>query len=419
MKVPTGTILSTANGVVRYPSLLPIPSFAAGNKSLMVILSIAAATAALKTFRLHRLTQWALPILFTLLCIQEFRLESLLIEDFTSYTGGKIYNNMVHYLQSSPESNENRRSIQLFHGFGANSLSFLNTISSFKEKAHIISTDLIGFGFNLRRNLDSCSDAVFSPLYNAQTSNAIADSHVAAEEYFIIGHSMGCVPAVIAAALRARSGQRVTLILEAPAFPLSPMTTCTTPLDAASATAMLQTLREPPIAPLKPTFFLLAPLQALCCGLLRLIIRRATHLRCFWRSGLQAAFFKADNILVPGYIGYSLPSQAKGFDHNFLRFVSSQFGSRMALSFASGFVASGLTVMDTLRCLVALGAKVVLVHGVHDKIVPLQCSRRIVSAISGIELIKLNDCGHIPHEEVPETFGTIIDQVMHQTTGHD
>ena len=53
-------------------------------------------------------------------------------------------------------------------------------------------------------------------------------------------------------------------------------------------------------------------------------------------------------------------------------------------------------------------AQVLIIHGEHDKLVPLANSRRLAAKIPNCQLEILPNCGHQPHEEHPEQFVEIV-----------
>ena len=62
----------------------------------------------------------------------------------------------------------------------------------------------------------------------------------------------------------------------------------------------------------------------------------------------------------------------------------------------------------TLDALRASGARVLIVHGDEDSIVPLANSRRLAEALPGAELAVMGGCGHMPHEEDPDAFVDLV-----------
>ena len=58
--------------------------------------------------------------------------------------------------------------------------------------------------------------------------------------------------------------------------------------------------------------------------------------------------------------------------------------------------------LEALRC---SGARVLIVHGDEDAIVPLENSRRLADALGPeAQLVVMRGCGHMPHEEDPDVF---------------
>jgi pimeloyl-ACP methyl ester carboxylesterase len=55
----------------------------------------------------------------------------------------------------------------------------------------------------------------------------------------------------------------------------------------------------------------------------------------------------------------------------------------------------------------------VILHGEQDNLVPIGNSCRM-SAVLGVPLIKISDCGHTPAEEVPQCFVQEVSRFVHQ-----
>ncbi|GIM17481.1 hypothetical protein Vretimale_20030 [Volvox reticuliferus] len=62
-----------------------------------------------------------------------------------------------------------------------------------------------------------------------------------------------------------------------------------------------------------------------------------------------------------------------------------------------------------LEALVASkGLPVLIIHGLFDKLVPASNSQRLARMLPGCELVLLDKCGHMPQEELPEIFVTLV-----------
>ena len=363
--------------------------------------------------------------MLALLALQELRFERSLIDNFTPYTGGQLFQDSIHYLQTRPIE-EVKPCLQLFHGFGASSLSFLSVLHHFHKlkSAHVFASDLVGFGFNRRSELSRLPQVIYSPRWNAAVSNQIVNSSsVRANEFVIIGHSMGAIPAIVATALRRYESPEVnlSLVLEAPALRLesSPGHMPAEQIIRNLALEAVSEYRNDSV--LKPTLLRrlvglpLLPLviiRWIGMAILRFLVRRLTQLDGLWNNGLKLAFYDFRKSTSPGPNGYRLPSKAKGFDKQFLNFVFSPARFR----YTNRFIGSGITALDALKALHFLGVRIILIHGKNDNVVPLTASRNIKAQLSGIELHEIDECGHIPHEEKPEVFNAILDSfVIHNS----
>ncbi len=59
-----------------------------------------------------------------------------------------------------------------------------------------------------------------------------------------------------------------------------------------------------------------------------------------------------------------------------------------------------------------IGVPVLIIHGRHDKIVPLEQSLRLADEIPGAELYIVEECGHVPQEECPEETEAVISDFL-------
>ncbi|GIL51728.1 hypothetical protein Vafri_7657 [Volvox africanus] len=54
------------------------------------------------------------------------------------------------------------------------------------------------------------------------------------------------------------------------------------------------------------------------------------------------------------------------------------------------------------------GLPVLIIHGLFDKLVPASNSQRLARMLPGSELVLLDKCGHMPQEELPEIFVSLV-----------
>jgi pimeloyl-ACP methyl ester carboxylesterase len=163
---------------------------------------------------------------------------------------------------------------------------------------------------------------------------------------------------------------------------------------------------------------------------LKLFLRKIVRSATFWRRGLSKAVGRK---CAPVFFtemswadGYRRPSCVKGWDDGMVRVVlaAATAGVNDVWAAESAKVAAAMrkespatcdaledmstdaaATLDALRC---SGARVLIVHGDEDAIVPLENSRRLAQALEGgdadVRLVVMRGCGHMPHEEDPDVF---------------
>lgn len=55
----------------------------------------------------------------------------------------------------------------------------------------------------------------------------------------------------------------------------------------------------------------------------------------------------------------------------------------------------------------APAVQVLIIHGRHDRLIPVQNSQRLASLLPHAQL-EVIECGHNPHEECPELFVNLV-----------
>ena len=56
--------------------------------------------------------------------------------------------------------------------------------------------------------------------------------------------------------------------------------------------------------------------------------------------------------------------------------------------------------------------QVLIIHGTKDALVPASNSRRLAALLPSAQLEVMEDTGHVPHEERPEQFLSIVQQFL-------
>ena len=382
-------------------------------------------------------------VFVALLTNQEVQLQNSLLVDFRSITKGfwsTVDNVIVHYLRCiSPSATAS--SLHMFHGFGANSLSWqpimkLFGIGSVSAVAH----DIPGFGFNPRKRSVPNSVSypiIYRPLWNARASLILGDNLVVDElgirtspsenPVILMGHSMGSVASMAAAAAvlydsiqtadnsdnlinkstsSITNKRSVTLVLVDPALSFSPEQKGKSPLRSPNnsmdprpnsmqnslnilqkvATAVRDSELVPNVKP-KPfgaISFLVGCISSILQLPMKIMLRRCVHTNWLWQKGLTFSNGEIGQTKKEDIFRYKLASMAKAFDTDFIDFAEAQKGPVSSVggaSFASCIIVPGVTQEDLLASLVDLGCRVVILHGTADRVIPYSTSVKMVQLV--------------------------------------
>lgn len=349
----------------------------------------------------------------------------------------------VHYkLRRPSRPGPPRFIVTCCHGFGANAWSWEKaTLAQLATAldATVVAHDSPGFGLTSRpTNL-----GWYVPTANAAIARRMLDvaarAHQSLDELtrggrakdrpgfrrVVVGHSMGGVAAVLAAG----AGDVDDVVLVAPALvPPRGDARTTTPGESSPAAALMGAFGR----------FLTATLAHAFAPFLKVVLRVFVRSASFWRRGLAKAVGRASaqKLLFEDLAwadGYRRPSCVRGWDDGMARVVVAACTGgvndvwanerkRVARAFkgadgvdsgvdsgADGDERSGATdAAATLDALRASGARVLIVHGDEDSIVPLSNSRRLADALPGSTLAVMRGCGHMPHEEDPDAFVDLV-----------
>ena len=149
-----------------------------------------------------------------------------------------------------------------------------------------------------------------------------------------------------------------------------------------------------------------------------LLLRKLVRSKEFWTKGLRAAIdpSRVDAMASDWIDGYRKPSVVRDWDVGMFRVVLASVVAasspreiwRDAMARARATTQpSTLEREDAVNALVESGAKILIVHGENDVIVPASNSRTLAKLLN-CELRILPKCGHMPHEESPEAFIDVL-----------
>ena len=114
-----------------------------------------------------------------------------------------------------------------------------------------------------------------------------------------------------------------------------------------------------------------------------LVVRRLLR-----RGGglLDSAWCDASRLTPETVEGYEKPLRAENWDRALWELVMASRSPELA---------------DRLG---EVGMPVLVITGVCDRIVPPEQSARLAEELPNAELVRIGECGHLPHEECPEAF---------------
>jgi len=263
----------------------------------------------------------------------------------------------VHYKESAPASPT--CNVILLHGFGASTFSWRDTLAGLAERCRVVAFDRPGFGLTSRPMPGEWEGAnPYSPTAQADLTVALMDE-LGMERAVLVGHSAGAGVAVLVAA---RHPDRVSaLVLEAPA-----VTTGGGP--GAWASPLLRTPQARRIGPL--------------------------FLRRFAGEGsddlIRGAYADPSAVTQLTLDGYRKPLSAEDWDRGLWELTAAPRPD------------------DPADALPGLGMPVLVIYGEEDTYVSPDDSRRAAESAPTGQATSIPDVGHIPHEEVPAAFETII-----------
>jgi len=263
----------------------------------------------------------------------------------------------VHYKESAPASPT--CNVILLHGFGASTFSWRDTVLGLGERCRVVAFDRPGFGLTERPMPGEWEgSSPYSPTAQADLTIALMDE-LGMQRAILVGHSAGAGVAVLAAA---RHPDRVSaLVLEAPAVVAGGG-------PPAWATPLLRTPQARRIGPL--------------------------FLRRFAGEGsddlVRGAYADASLVTRQTLDGYRRPLSAQDWDRGLWELTAAPRPD------------------DPADVLPELTMPVLVIYGEADAYVSPDDSRRTAKLIPASQSTSIPNVGHIPHEEVPAAFETIV-----------
>lgn len=249
--------------------------------------------------------------------------------------------------------------VVLLHGFGASVFSWRDTLPSLGDRCRVIGFDRPAFGLTGRPMPGEWTGSnPYSVEEQAAQTVALMD-RLGMRRAVLVGHSAGAAVAVLVA--RDHPDRVSGLVLEAPAV-LS---------GGGPPSWVTPLLRSPQARRVGPLF-------------VRRIAGPGSD------EFIRSAYADPDLVTESLLAGYRRPLGARNWDRALWEYTAAP------------------RRMDAEATLGALTMPVLVVYGQEDAIVAPNDSRTVAASIPGAEVVALPDVGHIPHEELPAAFETLV-----------
>lgn len=356
----------------------------------------------------------------------------------------------IHMTRENPPRGDVKAFIHCLHGFGSHtfSYSFVQKQLAQRLQAVVTAHDMPGFGLSSRPNLRKA----YTMKFNGRISSEILDqeekkaisTYIDAKKV-LIGHSMGAsavaeaiigndnvdaailiAPAIIALWTRPRVSNKQKFRNGIASF-----------LDSLVETE--DPIGREPVVPSGSSvarlgyrlgYFLrglISLFQGIASEIFRLlfaVLAPAVQIfmhalifpREFWRNGLTVAWADQSRVTKEYIDAYRLPVLIKGWEKGILKFIDGRIAEKTGILHAiTQFLHPERTMLQAERLRDACCKKhvpLLIVHGVNDIIVPYKNSKKLHESIPESKLVIFDNCGHMPHEELPEDFVKEVDKFI-------
>lgn len=322
----------------------------------------------------------------------------------------------VHYRLERVEERR-QDAIVCFHGFGAWLDSFRPCWDPLRRELGrpILAFDRPGFGLTQRPAFSELFQ--YMPEFGAFMGMSLADrlelvgrNGMDPRGVVLLGHSLG---ALVAAKAAIRYNDKVSaLILVAPLL--------SGPQRTSQGRKLLRKALRVAVGAVLGVLILLSRsvvsfgvrfVFRVARAILVLLIEQDT----FWKSGLITAWNGHSSPSEEILEGYMLPRRVIDWDIGILRLCFATAADTFGLSLSPGHGRIQLhpssedpssSVVNELAS--RPNIPILIIQGQQDVIVPPSQAKTLAKTISHAELCLLDQCGHLPHEEMPEEFSLIL-----------
>lgn len=275
----------------------------------------------------------------------------------------------VHYktwgMPSSATTAGVDTAVVLLHGFGASTFSWREVAGPLSARMPVVAFDRPAFGLT-ERPLEWTGPDPYAPVTQADLTVKLMDE-LGIKRAVLIGHSAG---GTVAALVAQRHPERVAaIVLEDPAIFASGPPAFLTPLFRT------------------PQFRRLGPLFARSLG---------------GEAGtdfIQTAWHDPSKITEETLAGYRAPLRVDHWDTALWLLTIAERPS------------------DVPEIVSGISAPALFITGDDDRVVSPEDTQRAAALIGGAELVTIEACGHIPHEEQPAAFLQAVTAFLDRTAG--
>lgn len=325
-------------------------------------------------------------------------------QDYTSHIA-EVDGVEVHYTLSDPYPSTRSSGLLLcIHGFGASSFSFqplnqtLSQHSTYPRQINnsyrptLLSYDAPGFGLTTRpKKLE-----YFSHTFSARIATLLADSFSLGAspgdgdtKFGIMAHSRGALTAFRVAV--DNPGKVSHIVLVSPAI-----------YTHRRQGAICKWVHSVGVA-------LLLTLSSITSPLFTYLLQKSVGRRSFWEQTLELARHSSRPPNEGTVDGYFCPVFIKGWEKGMIKFTQAQLVESI-------FGHGESTVSEFVKlCKVAgreRSPKVLIVYGDDDMMYDDKHFWDIGRLIGGATMVRMEQCGHIPHEEDPSEVLRVLDGFM-------
>ncbi|CAH8339405.1 unnamed protein product [Eruca vesicaria subsp. sativa] len=317
----------------------------------------------------------------------------------------------------------------LLHGFGASVFSWNRVMKPLARlvRSKVLAFDRPAFGLTSRIlhpfsgvTNDAKPLNPYSMVYSVLTTLYFID-FLAAEKAILVGHSAGCLVAVDS---YFEAPERVAaLILIAPAIfaprPVSTSGSGDKPGEKGPASKFLGTLVELSKVVIGAISRALTGMASMLSSLYKralaaflrsplgvMLVRMAINK--FGVTAVRNAWYDSKQVTDHVVQGYTKPLKAKGWDKALVEFtvatLTDNNGSQKKPPSSKRF--------QEIKCPVVL-----IVTGDTDRIVPAWNAERLSKAIPGSVFEVITKCGHLPQEEKPDEFISVVAKFLGDVFG--